>query len=168
MTKRSEAIKRLKQSLSPEQIEDLQFVIRTAEVQGDYIFNGEDSVYTDDVNSTLMQLADEFRLSRTDILSMYEPLSYENIDQLIGKTLNHWKSGWQVVVETCYKETVQARVILWHLRDAVVTVTYQQLLEEYEVDGHPVGVLKTQSITLPPSPNPTTAACPNRDEHSYD
>ena len=140
MTNRNEAIQRLKQSLTPKQIEDLQFVIRTAEVQGDYNFNGEDSVYTDDVNSTLMQLAEEFSLSRSDALQMYEPFSYDSIDQLIGKTLTHFKSGWQVVLESCYKETVQLRVIV--LRDAVATVTYRQLVEEYVFEGRPVGVLK--------------------------
>lgn len=57
---RDEALKRLILSLSEEQTKDLQTVIETAEVQGDYNWNGEDSVYEDDVNSTLRQLASEF------------------------------------------------------------------------------------------------------------
>ena len=61
---RDEALKRLILSLSEEQTKDLQTVIETAEVQGDYNWNGEDSVYEDDVNSTLRQLASEFNKFR--------------------------------------------------------------------------------------------------------
>lgn len=64
---RDEALKRLILSLSEEQTKDLQTVIETAEVQGDYNWNGEDSVYEDDVNSTLRQLASEFNKFRYTI-----------------------------------------------------------------------------------------------------
>ena len=57
---RKQALQRLKAELTERQIADLKLVIETAEVQGDYQFNGEDSVYCDDVNSTLLQLAAEF------------------------------------------------------------------------------------------------------------
>lgn len=58
---RRDALERLNRSLTREQISDLKMVIETAEVQGDYRWNGEDSVYTDDVNETLMQLSAEFK-----------------------------------------------------------------------------------------------------------
>ena len=60
---RSQALERLRATLTPEQKADLKLVIVTAETQGDYHFDGEGSVYSDDVNSTLCYLADE--LSQT-------------------------------------------------------------------------------------------------------
>lgn len=36
-------------------------VIETAETQGDYHWNGQDSVFTDDANETLQHLADEIK-----------------------------------------------------------------------------------------------------------
>ncbi len=42
-------------------LEAIAFVVETAEVQGDYKFNGEDSVYEDDVAATLNGLASEIR-----------------------------------------------------------------------------------------------------------
>lgn len=59
-TERSKALLRLKSTLTEKQIEDLKLVIETAEVQGNYDWNGEDSVWSDDVNDTLMQLSREF------------------------------------------------------------------------------------------------------------
>jgi hypothetical protein len=57
---RKQALQRLKAELTERQIADLKLVIETAEVQGDYHFNGEDSTYCDDVNATLIQLSAEF------------------------------------------------------------------------------------------------------------
>lgn len=57
---RAKALKRLKQRLSKSQLEDVKLVILTAEVQGGYYFDGDSSVWSDDVNDTLMQLAAEF------------------------------------------------------------------------------------------------------------
>ena len=57
---RKEALERLRASLTDDQAKDLRLVIETAEVQGDYNWNGENSAWTDDVNSTLMQLSKEF------------------------------------------------------------------------------------------------------------
>lgn len=57
---REEALLSLKKSLTPEQISDIKLVIETAEVQGDYVFDGEGSTYEDDVNQTLGFLSREF------------------------------------------------------------------------------------------------------------
>jgi len=56
---RSSALTRLLETLTNDQLTDLKLVIETAEVQGGYEWDGEDSVWTDDVNSTLMQLSKE-------------------------------------------------------------------------------------------------------------
>ena len=60
MTDRQQALARLKATLTKQQVEDLQLVIQTADVQGDYIYDGDGSHWTDDVNDTLMALAGEF------------------------------------------------------------------------------------------------------------
>ena len=59
-SERKRKLDMLKRTLTPDQIAALTMVIQTAEVQGDYNYNGEDSVYQDDVASTLNQLAAEF------------------------------------------------------------------------------------------------------------
>ena len=41
--------------------EDIALVIETAETQGEYQFDGEGSVWEDDVNQTLYALAQEIR-----------------------------------------------------------------------------------------------------------
>ena len=51
-------------NISEQQISDLQLIIVTAEVQGNYFFDGQGSVWSDDVNSTLVQLSDEFRSNK--------------------------------------------------------------------------------------------------------
>jgi len=58
---RKEAIKQLVGQLSDEQISELCSIIETAEVQGDYYFDGEGSTWQDDVATTLGSLADEIR-----------------------------------------------------------------------------------------------------------
>lgn len=58
-TDRPSAMKFLKESLTADQRAALKLVIQTAEVQGDYRWNGEDSVYEDDVAQTLNELAHE-------------------------------------------------------------------------------------------------------------
>jgi hypothetical protein len=52
-------IKRLLTDLTPQQIEDLQIIIETADVQSDWIWDGENSVCADDVHGTLGHLARE-------------------------------------------------------------------------------------------------------------
>ena len=61
---RDQAKQVLRDTLTDKQVEALVLLIRTAEVQGDYHFNGEESVYEDDVSSTLYQLAAEIMLLR--------------------------------------------------------------------------------------------------------
>lgn len=48
-------------TLTPEQREAIAFVVETAETQGDYNWNGEDSVWEDNVCATLNSLAKEIR-----------------------------------------------------------------------------------------------------------
>jgi hypothetical protein len=57
---RKRALERLRKTLTPQQRADLKLVIVTAETQGNYHFDGDGSVYSDDLNSTLCYLADEF------------------------------------------------------------------------------------------------------------
>lgn len=47
--------------LSAKQREAIALFVETAETQGDYQFDGEGSVWMDDVNATLNQLAAEIR-----------------------------------------------------------------------------------------------------------
>jgi hypothetical protein len=49
-------------SLSKEIRESIAVVIETADAQGDWNWNGEDSVYSDDIQSTLSSLANEIRV----------------------------------------------------------------------------------------------------------
>lgn len=48
-------------TLDPIMIKAISLVIETADVQGDWYWNGEDSVYEDDVQGTLNSLASEIR-----------------------------------------------------------------------------------------------------------
>ena len=57
---RNAAIARLNGELSDEQKGLLRMVIVTADVQGDYNWNGEESVYEDDMSRTLHCLSLEF------------------------------------------------------------------------------------------------------------
>lgn len=87
---RQQALLRLKASLTESQIADLQMVIQTAEVQGDYDWNGEGSVWIDDVNLTLMLLADEFsppRIGRSKWEVMW------NVEYLYTPFFQGWV-GW--------------------------------------------------------------------------
>jgi hypothetical protein len=59
VSERQKALNLLKSTLSAEQIAALVLVIQTAEVQGDYHFDGEGSVWSDSVNETLWCLAKE-------------------------------------------------------------------------------------------------------------
>lgn len=58
---RTEAIARLKTALTVSQVRDICGIIETAEVQGDYHFDGEGSTWQECATETLSQLADEFR-----------------------------------------------------------------------------------------------------------
>lgn len=53
--------KQLMGKLSPKELEAIALFIETGEVQGDWMFNGDDSVYEDDVAGTLNGLAGEVR-----------------------------------------------------------------------------------------------------------
>lgn len=57
---RADALK-IVATLSPEQLEAVAMVVETADAQGDYHFDGEGSVWEDDVNATLRYLATEIR-----------------------------------------------------------------------------------------------------------
>jgi hypothetical protein len=57
---RKAALERLAK-LSQDVIDDIVLVVQTAEVQGDYHFDGDSSVWEDEVASTLWQLAREFQ-----------------------------------------------------------------------------------------------------------
>ena len=63
MFNREDAIKELLATLTERQLDLLRSVIETADVQGDWMWNGEDSVYEDDVASTLNCLAAEFKIA---------------------------------------------------------------------------------------------------------
>jgi hypothetical protein len=60
LTLRDRALAKIAQ-LSPEVVEAIAIVIETAEVQGGYVFDGEGSVWEDDVSYTLNELAREIR-----------------------------------------------------------------------------------------------------------
>lgn len=48
--------------LSPDILEDIAMLVETADTQGDYhLYNGEGSMWQDDVNATLQHLATEIR-----------------------------------------------------------------------------------------------------------
>ena len=60
MMTRDEALA-IVRGLPAEVREAIALVVETAEVQGDYMWNGEDSVWTDSANLTLYELAKEIR-----------------------------------------------------------------------------------------------------------
>jgi hypothetical protein len=64
---RAEKLTRLVANLTDEQVDDLCFVIREAEIEKDWYFNGEDSFCeNEDPENTLQRLAEEFEHARDE------------------------------------------------------------------------------------------------------
>lgn len=63
----AEDCKKLMDSLTDEQRKGIAAIIRSADIEGDYHWNGEDSVWEEDVSATLNGLANYFE--------MYDPAS---------------------------------------------------------------------------------------------
>lgn len=51
----------LKETLTEEQIEAIAMICETAEIQGNYVFDGEGSNWEDSASYTLSNLGEEFR-----------------------------------------------------------------------------------------------------------
>ena len=68
---RKTAVVLLVNALNMQQIRELCSIINTAEVQGDYHFDGEGSTWQDDVHTTLGGLADELLKAKLDSTDRY-------------------------------------------------------------------------------------------------